>query len=138
MVIHPDVQERNSKITQCLSVAVPGTRKSESGYRAISSISTLELSDPLKENLSQILVGEWNEQASLFIALVCDNNELPIEFETEQEALNQAITLTDSLVRRYSYGLFATYGILTANNQDDPAQGATLHFFKNGRPESKS
>jgi hypothetical protein len=136
MVIHPDVQERNAKIIQSLKLAAPGTRKSESGYRALSLVATSELSEPLKENLSQILVGEWNESTSLFIALVCDNNELPIEFETEQEALAQAIALTDSLVRRYSYGLYATYGILT--NADTTSQEVTLHFFKNGRPDAKS
>jgi hypothetical protein len=135
MIVHPEVQERNAKISQALAMAVPGTRKTDSGFRAFATVMTTELTDPLKENLSQILVGEWNEQRSLFLAIVCDNNELPVEFETEAEALGQAIELNDSLVRRYGYGLFATYGILASVNPEQNTQGATLHFFKNGRPQ---
>lgn len=135
MMLHPDVQERNFKITQALAMAVPNTRNSDSGFRAIATVVTTELSDPLKDNLAQIIVGEWNEQRSLFFALVCDNNELPIEFDTEADAMAQAIELNDSLVKRYRYGLFAAYGILASINNDLQDQGVTLHFFKNGRPQ---
>mgnify|MGYP003407562545 FL=1 len=135
MAVHPEVLERNVKISQALAMAVPGTRKSDVGFRAIATVITTDLSEPLKENLSQILVGEWNEQRSLFFAIVCDNNELPINFETEALALGHATELNDSLVKRYGYGLFATHGILAASSSELQSQGATLHFFKNGRPQ---
>jgi hypothetical protein len=135
MILHPDVQERNFKITQALAMAVPSTRNSDTGFRAIATVVTTELSDPLKDNLAQIIVGEWNEQRSLFFALVCDNNELPIDFDTEAEAMAQAIELNDSLIKRYGYGLFAAYGILASIKNELQDQGATLHFFKNGRPQ---
>lgn len=131
MSIHPDVTERHLKIVQALRLASPGIRPTESGFIAKVLVNASNLSDPLKVNMQEILVGDWNEGRDAFSALVCDNNESPIDFKTEEEAMEQARQLSDSLVKRYAYGLYAAYGISV--NQEDQA-GATLHFFRNGRP----
>lgn len=131
MTIHPDVTERHLKIVGALKMAVPSSRQTETGYIAKARVSAAALSDALKDNLQEILVGEWTENRETFSSLVCNNNEEPIEFKTENEAMDQARQLTDSLVRRYCYGLYAAYGIVV---KPEEQAGATLHFFRGGRP----
>lgn len=131
MSLHPDVVERHLKIVHALKLATPGIRPTTSGFIAKALISAAGLSDPLKLNMAEILVGDWNEGRDAFSALVCDNTETPIEFKTEAEAMVHSRQLSDSLVKRYAYGLYAAYGITVDAREQ---AGATLHFFKNGRP----
>lgn len=131
MNVHPDVVERHLKIVQALKLATPGIWKADTGFIAKVLVNASDLSEPLKVNLGEILVGDWNESRDAFSAIVCDNNESPIEFPTEEEAMAQSRQLADALVKRYAYGLYATYGIAVEAKEQE---GATLHFFKNGRP----
>lgn len=131
MSLHPDVAQRHLKIVHALKLATPGIRPTDSGFIAKVLVNAMDLSEPLKVNMEEILVGDWNQGRDAFSALVCDNNETPIEFKTESEAMEHARQLSDSLVKRYAYGLYATHGIIV--NPQEQA-GATLHFFRNGRP----
>ena len=131
MSLHPDVAQRHLKIVHALKLATPGIRRTEAGYIAKVLVNATDLSDPLKTNMEEILVGDWNQARDAFSALVCDNNETPIEFKSEAEAMDQSRQLGDSLVKRYAYGLYAAHGI-TVDPQEQA--GATLHFFRNGRP----
>lgn len=119
------------KVVQALRVGVPVVKKSDTGFIAKVLINAAPLSEPLKASLQEILVGEWNSDRDNFSCLVCDNFETPIQFETESEAMDQSRKLGDSLVKRYSYGLYAAHGVIV--NPEEQA-GATLHFFRNGRP----
>lgn len=131
MSLHPDVAERHLKIVQALKLATPGIWPTENGFVAKVLINAAGLSEPLRASMEEILVGDWNEGRDSFSAIVCDNNESPIEFKLEDEAMAQARQLGDSLVKRYAYGLYAAHGIAVEAKEQE---GATLHFFKNGRP----
>ncbi|MBI6882900.1 hypothetical protein [Pseudomonas putida] len=131
MTTHPDVSERYLLIVQALKMASAFIRPIDNGFSASAVVNCSQLSEPLKDNLQEILVGEWDEARMAFSSLVCDNNEQPICFMTEAEALSQARMLTDALVRRYCYGLYASHGIIV---KPEEQAVATLHFYKNGRP----
>lgn len=94
-----------------LSYLQPTTKRVESGYVAIASLNLSGMSAYQVDALLMCLTGSISQAGDKFISPVSDNNQLPIIFDSEDEALGQARQRVASLSKQFIYGAYDIFGV---------------------------